>query len=50
MAKEFLNFLTSPQAIARMYKTKLRNDQNAPATPGPWGPTQEANPKAKKAG
>ncbi len=49
MAKEFLKFLTSPQAIDVMYKTKLRNDQKLPATSGPWGPAQEANPKAKKA-
>jgi len=47
-AEEFLKFLTSPPAIELMLKYKLRNDRKLPATSGPWGPAQEANPKAKR--
>ena len=44
LAEEFLSFLTSPEMIEFMATTKLRNDQNLPLTPGPWGPVQEAGP------
>ena len=49
LAGQFLSFLTSPEMIAFMAQTKMRNDQQLPLTPGPWGPEQEAGP-AKVAG
>jgi molybdate transport system substrate-binding protein len=49
LAEAFLKFLTSDSTIKMMLKNRLRNDQKLPDTAGPWGPEQEANPKAKKA-
>jgi molybdenum ABC transporter molybdate-binding protein len=48
LAEEFLKLLTAPETIEMMYKTRLRNDQSLPPEAGPWGPEQEANPKAKR--
>lgn len=47
LAEEFLEFLTAPETIQMMHENRLRNDQNLPPEAGPWGPEQEANPKAK---
>lgn len=47
LAEEFLKLLTAPETIKLMYENRLRNDQNLPPEAGPWGPEQEANPKAK---
>jgi len=47
LAEEFLQLLTAPDTIKMMYGSRLRNDQNVPAAAGPWGPEQEANPRAK---
>jgi len=47
LAEEFVAFLTSPEMLASL--PKLRNDQNLPLSPGPWGPQQEAGP-ARAAG
>ncbi len=44
LAEEFLSFLTAPEMIAFMSTKKLRNDQELPLMPGPWGPAQEAGP------
>ncbi len=44
LAEEFLSFLTEPEMIAFMATKKLRNDQELPLMPGPWGPEQEAGP------
>jgi molybdate transport system substrate-binding protein len=44
LAEEFVAFLTSPQMLQSLAKIKLRNDQNLPLKPGPWGPAQEASP------
>ena len=44
LAEEFLGFMTSPEMIEFMATTKLRNDQDLPLAPGPWGPAQEAGP------
>lgn len=52
LAEKFLDFLTSPEMLEFMAGTKMRNDQDLPLTPGPWGPEQEAGPQrpAKAAG
>ena len=50
LAQQFLTFMTSPDMISFMAKNRMRNDQNLPLTPGPWGPKQEANPMPAKAG
>lgn len=47
LAQEFIDLMTSPDMIKKMHEKRLRNDQNLPATPGPWGPAQEANPKER---
>jgi len=47
LAEEFLRFLTAPDTIKLMHENRLRNDQNLPPQAGPWGPEQEASPKAK---
>ncbi len=44
-AEQFIAFLTSPETLEAMSKIKLRNDQNLPLEPGPWGPSQEASPR-----
>ena len=44
LAEEFLSFMTSPEMIEFMATTKLRNDQDLPLRPDPWGPAQEAGP------
>jgi molybdate transport system substrate-binding protein len=44
LAVEFVSFLTSPETLQALAKIKLRNDQNLPLEPGPWGPAQEASP------
>ncbi len=44
LAQEFLDFLTSPEMLALMATTKMRNDQDLPLVPGPWGPDHEAGP------
>ncbi|UCC68441.1 MAG: substrate-binding domain-containing protein [Armatimonadota bacterium] len=44
LAKTFLEFLTSPEMLEFMAGSKMRNDQNLPLVPGPWGPEQEASP------
>lgn len=44
LAEEFLSFLTAPEMIAFMSTKRLRNDQELPLMPGPWGPAQEAGP------
>jgi len=44
LADHFLAFMTSPEMIELMATTKLRNDQNLPLSPGPWGPEQESGP------
>jgi len=44
LAQEFLDFLTSPEMLLLMSQSKMRNDQELPLTPGPWGPEQEAGP------
>jgi molybdate transport system substrate-binding protein len=44
LAEEFLSFLTDPEMLEFMATKKLRNDQELPLTPGPWGPAQEASP------
>ena len=44
LAQEFLDFLTSPEMLALMATTKMRNDQDLPLVPGPWGPEHEAGP------
>jgi len=44
LAEEFLSFMTSPEMIEFMASTKLRNDQDLPLAPGPWGPAQEVGP------
>ena len=31
--------------LAVMAEKKMRNDQNLPLEPGPWGPEQEAGPR-----
>jgi len=45
LAQEFLDFLTSPEILEMMAENKMRNDQDLPLTPGPWGPEQEASPR-----
>jgi molybdate transport system substrate-binding protein len=45
LAEEFLQLLTSPKTLEMLATKKLRNDQNLPLGPGPWGPAQEAGPK-----
>jgi len=45
LAETFLDFLTSPEMLEFMAGSKMRNDQNLPLTPGPWGPEQEAGPQ-----
>lgn len=47
LAEDFLRFLTSPETIKLMADNRMRNDQGLPLEPGPWGPAEEANPKAK---
>jgi len=47
LAEEFVSFLTSPDTIKFMAANRLRNDQNLPLTPGPWGPEQERSPVGK---
>ncbi len=44
LAEEFLDFLTSPEILEMMAENNMRNDQELPLTPGPWGPEQEASP------
>ena len=46
LAEEFLTFLTSPEMIELMAENRMRNDQNLPLAPGPWGPEQEESPMA----
>jgi molybdate transport system substrate-binding protein len=49
LAQEFLDYLTSAETIQFMLENRLRNDFKLPASPGPWGPQQEASPmKAAK--
>jgi molybdate transport system substrate-binding protein len=51
LAEDFLAFMTSPEMIEYMSEYRMRNDQNLPLAPGPWGPAQEANPAgAERAG
>jgi molybdate transport system substrate-binding protein len=50
LAEQFVSFLTSPDMLQALAKIKLRNDQNLPLEPGPWGPAQEASPPPKAAG
>ncbi len=45
LAKEFLDFLTSPEMLKLMMENNMRNDQDLPLTAGPWGPRQEASPQ-----
>jgi len=45
LTQEFLDFLTSPEILEMMAENKMRNDQDLPLTPGPWGPAQEASPR-----
>jgi molybdate transport system substrate-binding protein len=45
LTQEFLDFLTSPEILEMMAENKMRNDQDLPLTPGPWGPDQEASPR-----
>ena len=49
LAEEFLAFLTTPENVQFMLDNRLRDDQNLGTQVGPWGPSQEANPKEKKA-
>ena len=44
LAEEFVAFMTSAEMIDFMAQNRMRNDQNLPLTPGPWGPEQEASP------
>jgi molybdate transport system substrate-binding protein len=44
LAEEFVAFLTAPEMLEALAKIKLRNDQDLPLRPGPWGPAQEASP------
>ena len=45
LAEEFLDFLASPEILEMMAENNMRNDQELPLTPGPWGPEQEASPR-----
>ncbi|MBN1457905.1 MAG: substrate-binding domain-containing protein [Armatimonadetes bacterium] len=44
LAEEFLAFMTAPEMLEKMATLKLRNDQELPLEPGPWGHPQEAGP------
>jgi molybdate transport system substrate-binding protein len=44
LAEEFMAFMTSPEMLEKMATLKLRNDQELPLEPGPWGEAQEAGP------
>ncbi|MFB3881963.1 MAG: molybdate ABC transporter substrate-binding protein [Armatimonadota bacterium] len=49
LADEFVAFFTSPEMLESLAKIKLRNDQDLPLKPGPWGPAQEASPMVRGA-